>query len=163
MIVCLAVLSLLSTSCIAKNDQKMQKEQLEKLLASVLPFAQMMLEKSGEFYPYGATMSAEGQITDVGGYTGDEHPKSVEVINLLTGGFKASATVGKIMACALVVDVRVIPPGQVEKTDAISVRLDHRDGMSVIMFYPYQIGPDKKVLFGQPFAQKGPGEIFGKN
>lgn len=47
------------------------------------------------------------------------------------------------MAGSLVYDVRVIPPGQSEKTDAIQIDLDHIDGMSVTMFYPYKIGSDK--------------------
>lgn len=66
------------------------------------------------------------------------------------------------MAGSLVYDVRVIPPGQSEKTDAIQIDLDHIDGMSVTMFYPYKIGSDKQVTFSQPFAQKGIGGIFPK-
>jgi len=64
------------------------------------------------------------------------------------------------MACALVYDVRVIPPGATEKSDAVAIDLNHRDGMSVTMLYPYHIAPDKKVTFGQPFAWKGADDIF---
>jgi len=144
-------------------DQKMQKQQLEGLLKVVVPFAETMLKKHGEFYPYGGTMGVDEKITCVGGYTGNEHPKSDEVIKLLKDSYRSEGAAGKIMACALVYDVRVIPPGQTEKTDAIQVNLDHRDGMSVTMFYPYRIGSDKQVTFSPPFAQKGVGEIFPNN
>jgi hypothetical protein len=140
----------------------MQKQQLESLLKVVLPFGEMMLKNHGEFYPYGATMDVDEKITNVGGYTGDEHPKFVEVIKLLKGAFRRDGATGKIVACALVYDTRFTPPGQTEKTDAMAVDLDHRDGMSVTMIYPYRIGPDKQAIFSPPFAQKGSAEIFPK-
>ena len=121
-----------------------------------------MLKNHGEFFPYGGTMGVDEKITNVGGYTGDEHPKSVDVIKLLKGAYRRDGETGKILACALVYDVRVIPPGQTEKADAIAVDLDHKDGTSVTMIYPYRIGADKQVTFSQPFAQKGTGEIFPK-
>jgi hypothetical protein len=69
----------------APKDANAQKQDLEKLLDATVPFAKQMLTAHGEFYPYGATMDANGKITSVGGYTGDEHPKSAEVIDLLKG------------------------------------------------------------------------------
>lgn len=144
----------------APKDTKMQKAELEKLLDAALPFAQQMLTNHGEFFPYGATMDAKGKISNVGGYTGEEHPKSTEVIDLLKAAYRRDGETGKIMACALVYDIRTIPPGQTEKTDAVAVDLDHRDGMSVIMIYPYKIAADKKVQFGTAFAMKGKGDIF---
>jgi hypothetical protein len=135
---------------------------IESLLKAVLPFGETMLKNHGEFFPYGGTMGVDEKITNVGGYTGDEHPKSVDVIKLLKGAYRRDGETGKILACALVYDVRVIPPGQTEKADAIAVDLDHKDGTSVTMIYPYRIGADKQVTFSQPFAQKGTGEIFPK-
>ncbi len=144
----------------AEKDTNTQKAELEKLLDVALPFAPQMLTKHAEFYPYGATMDPKGKITNVGGYTGDEHPKSAEVIDLLKAAYRRDGEAGKIMACALVYDIRTIPPGQSEKTDAVAVDLDHRDGMSVTMVYPYKIGADKKVQFATAFAIKGAGDIF---
>lgn len=105
-------------------------------------------------------MDPTGKITNVGGYTGDEHPKSTEVIDLLKKAYRRDGESGKIMACALVYDIRTIPPGQTEKTDAVAVDLNHRDGMSVVMVYPYKIGADKKVQFAAQFAVKGASDIF---
>jgi len=143
-------------------DEKAQKEQLGRLQDSVLPFAERMLKGAGEFYPFGGTMNAQGVITQVGGYTGSERPKFAEVIALLKEGFRKQAESRQIVASALVYDVRVIPPGSKEKTDAVAVSLDHRGGMSIIMLYPYRISADKQVSFGQPFAQKGSGDVFRK-
>jgi hypothetical protein len=55
-----------------QKDTKTEKAELEKLLGAALPFAEQMLTKHAEFYPYGATMDPKGKITNVGGYTDDE-------------------------------------------------------------------------------------------
>ncbi|MCX6930227.1 MAG: hypothetical protein NT154_44505 [Verrucomicrobia bacterium] len=143
-----------------QNDAKTQKAELEKLLQAALPFAEQMLAKHGEFFPYGATMNAEGKITSIAGYTGNEHPQTTAVIDLLKQACRRDGEIGKIIACALAYDIRTIPPGETEKTDAVAVDLDHRDGISAVMVYPYKIAVDKKVVFGTVFAMKGRGEIF---
>jgi len=130
------------------------------MLSAVVPFAEQMLKKHGEFYPYGATMNGEGKISSVAGYTGSEHPQSTEVIGMLKAAFRRDAEAGKIRACALVYDIRTVPPGKTQKMDAVAVDLDHRDGMSIVVVYPYVIAPDKTVTMSQSFAVKGKNEIF---
>lgn len=44
--------------------------------------------------------------------------------------------------------------------EAIEVNLDHRDGLSLIVIYPYNLGSDKKVQLAPPFATKGKSEVF---
>ncbi len=124
-----------------------------------MPFAEQMLTKYGEFIPYGSTMNSDRKIASVGGDTGDEHPKSQEMIDLLRAAFRRQAQEGTIMACALAYDIRTIPPGQSQKTDAIAVNLDHRGGMSIVVIYPYRI-ENKKVTMGKSWAVKGEGKIF---
>ena len=82
---------------------------------------------------------------------------------LLKAAYAKDAASKKIMASALVYDVRTTPPGATEKSDAVAIDLDHRDGMSITMFFPYRIGADKKVSFGEAFATKGAGTIFPRS
>ncbi|MCX6955248.1 MAG: hypothetical protein NTV51_24100 [Verrucomicrobia bacterium] len=156
----IAVLLGASAAVAAPVDRSAQKQQLEELLAAARPLAHTMLEQHAEFFPYGATMGLDGKITSVAGDTGDEHPRSREIITLLKRGYREQGASGKLLACALVYDVRVVPPGRTEKTDAIAVDLDHRDGMSVTMYYPYKIGSDKEVVSGEFFATQGRDDIF---
>jgi hypothetical protein len=51
------------------------KAECEILMNSVLPFAKQMLDRYGEFYPYGGAMRADGQLTSVAGYDGREPPR----------------------------------------------------------------------------------------
>jgi hypothetical protein len=141
-------------------DQATQKKQLENLLGAALPFAQQMLKEHGEFFPYGETMGPDAKYTSVAGYTGDEHPKSTDVIALLKKGFRKDGAAGKIIASALVYDVRIVPPGCTDKSDAVAIDLNHRNGLSLCMAYPYHIASDKSVVFADGFRIKGTDDIF---
>jgi len=44
----------------------MSMEEVDALLNAVLPFAQQMLEKYGQFYPLGASMDKSGKVGLVG-------------------------------------------------------------------------------------------------
>jgi hypothetical protein len=136
------------------------KEDCEQLMSAVVPFAEEMLARHHEFYPFGGTMALSGEIAHTGGWTGEEHPPSAEIIALLEGGFRDGAARGEYKATALVVDVRTIPPGKSEKQDAIAVRLDHRDGYSVQVLFPYSYSSSGELLVEDPFAVKGQGSIF---
>ena len=137
------------------------KEECEQLMGQVLmPFAKKMLEEHQEFLPFGGSILADGTLTSVGSYTGEESPHSNQVIEFLLGAFRAQAKQKQIRASGIAFDVRVVPPGESEKTDAIAVRLDHAGGFSVIVFHPYRISEGHEVLFSAPFAHKGAGDVF---
>ena len=54
----------------------------------------------GEFFPFGCTMSADGEIAHSAGWTGAEQPTSAEVIELLNDGFRNGAQRGEYKATA---------------------------------------------------------------
>lgn len=141
---------------------KSAKEECEDLMNSAVPFARQMLAQHREFFPYGEAMTADGQIVAIAGDTGEEHPASQAVIDVLEKGFQEGARVGRYKATALVVDMRVVPPGKDVKQDAIAVRLDHRDGYSVVVVFPYSIAAGGEVTTEPPFAVKGEQRIFAR-
>jgi hypothetical protein len=94
-------------------------------------------------------------------YDGREKPPSHPLIDMLRDGFRADASARKIIASAVVYDVRVTPPGTSVKIDAVAVELDHRDNYSVVVFFPYTIR-DGMVDVREPFANKGEGRIFAQ-
>jgi hypothetical protein len=135
------------------------KADCESLLNAVLPFAQQMLNRHGEFYPYGGAMTTDGQITSVAARDGEEHPASADVIQFLKSAFVAGARQGKYRATALVHDVRVRLPSDGRKSDAIAVSLNHRNDYSVTVVFPYTI-ENAKAVIGPAFAQKGEADVF---
>jgi hypothetical protein len=147
--------------CIPVRGQSVTdaKTESETLMNEALPFAEKMLAKHGEFFPYGYVMKPSGEIALVAGYDGTDRPKSQVIIDLLVDGFKRDAAAGKVKATALVYDILVVPPGGTEKSDAIAVALDHRDNYSVVVISPYVLR-GKEPAVGAPFAQKGESRIF---
>ena len=135
------------------------KADCEALMNSVLPFAEQMLTTHGEFIPFGGAMRPDKEIISIGGYTGEEHPRSVDVIDLMKKAFAAAARNGDYLATAIVYDVRIKPPSANENSDAIAVSLNHRDDYSVVVYFPYRID-DGKLTLGTAFAQKGAADIF---
>ncbi len=136
------------------------KEESTKLMNELLPLAERMLKEDKEFYPYGGYMGSAGEITHVGGrIKGTDHPKSQPIIDLLRESFRKEAEEKKYRATAIIFDVRIKPPDEIEKTDAIQVSLEHRDSYSVNVFIPYKI-VEGELLFGKTFAQRGNKDIF---
>jgi hypothetical protein len=152
------LLSLLGFNVNAQSSGS-AKGECEEIMNALIPFAQQMLEKYGEFFPFGGTMNSNGEIAQTAGYDGRERPPSADIINLLNDGFRSGARSGQYKATALVYDVRVVLPSTGQTSDAVAVALDHRDNYSVVVYFPYQI-KDGKVAFGDLFAVKGEASVF---
>ena len=114
-----------------------------------------MLAKHGEFFPFGGYMDVGGGIAHVGGWTGEEQPPSQDVIDVTVRGLCQQAELREIRAAAICLDVRTTPPGQTEKTDAISVRLEHSNGEAVDVFLPYRKRPSGEYEYGELYAAPG--------
>jgi hypothetical protein len=126
--------------------------ECEELLSAVVPFAEQMLIKNREFFPFGTTLASDGQLAHAAGWTGEEQPSSAELIALLQSGFQKGASNGDYKATALVFDVRTMPPGKEVKQDAIAVALDHRDAYSIVVYFPYFFASTGELNIENPFA-----------
>jgi hypothetical protein len=129
------------------TDRPAERDELDQFLDPLLDFAQDMLRKHGEFYPFGATMSADGELTMAAGHTGTENPPSQEVIDLLPSTMRAQADAGHIRAAAICYDIRYRPDGG-EATDAIAISLEHRAGDRAMVVQPYSKGRFSGWKFG---------------
>jgi hypothetical protein len=137
------------------------RQDFEKLLNALLPFAKQMLQERGEFFPFGASLSADGEAALVAGYAGGEGPIAQDIISLLHTGFRKEAADNHIKAAGVCFQARVIPPGQKEKIDAIQASLEHSLADPVDVFVPYSKGFFGKMKFGGMFSGKGDRRIFG--
>ena len=138
------------------------KQESEKLMNTLLPLAERMLRQYGEFYPYGGYMKPDGTIVDVGAEDTDtDRPKSGDLIYILRSSFREMARLSQCKVAAIIFDVAVKLPGTDRKSDAIEVCVDHVDGYSAEVFFPYQIIKNE-IVYDETFAQEGRREIFGK-
>lgn len=136
------------------------KEQCEQLLGATIPFVEKTLEEYGEFHPLGCYMNHDGSISLASVYDGDEVPASQELIDMLNDRVSSMAGNGEIVASAVVYDVRITLPSTGAPSDAIVAALDHRDGYSVEVIFPYTLDGGT-LTFGETLAQHGAGRIFG--
>jgi hypothetical protein len=92
--------------------------------------------------------------------TGAEKADANQMIFLLELGFRQGASEGKYKATAMVIDMVVVPPGKSARQDGVAVRLDHRDGYSVVIAFPYSFSGTGELLMEPPFANEGAHQIF---
>jgi hypothetical protein len=135
-------------------------EEIQEVLNFLLPFAERMLTEHGEFYPYAATMSAEGEVTAVpaAGF-GDEDPDVSDLLVELHAHLREQAAEGAIRASGIAADVTLTDPDSGETTDAVQVELDHAEGDAVDIYVPYESGGEG-VKFGELVAAEGREPVF---
>jgi hypothetical protein len=140
-----------------------QKADAELLLRSARKFAERMLREFGEFLPYGELMRLDGRIVSVGAAAGEEKSSPKELVATLRKSYRKEAQAGAVLACAVIYDVTITPPQSDQKKSAIAFEIDHRDGYSAEVFFPYVLSESREILFDPPFAQRGADEIFSRN
>lgn len=133
---------------------------MDALLDAMLGFARMMLDKHGAFYPSGASIDSEGELTFTAGWDGNEQPDSTDILRLLRDGLRERAAAGAIRASALCVDVRVQRPEDAEKSDAVQVAIEHLDADPVTVFLPYSKRRFGGIGYGELFAEPGTATIL---
>ncbi len=136
------------------------QQDCEELMNLVVPFAAKMLKDRHAFVPFGATMAPSGQIDGALSSTGDAKIDVDQLISLLELGFHRGAREGKYKATAIVVDMVIVAPGKSTQQDGVAVRLDHRDGYSVIVGFPYSFSDMGELVMEPPFATEGAHQIF---
>jgi hypothetical protein len=138
----------------------MAHADLHQILNSLLPFADEILQKHGEFLPFGSTMNPDGEITMIAGFEGEAHPPSQAVIEFLTETFRAQAATGQLRAAGICCDVLTIPPGETEKCDALRASMEHQSGEAVEVFLPSKKTDEGGIQYGEMFAAQRIPEIF---
>ncbi len=138
----------------------MSEGDLENLMDQLVPFAQQMLAKHGEFYPYGGVLTPLGEVELVGADDGRGQPPSEELISTLLAAFRERASSGKCTATALVADVRALPSDGDAEMSAIQVSLEHASGLAIDVFIPYEIGNEGQIRYGEVFASQGERIVF---
>jgi hypothetical protein len=132
-------------------------EQLHELLKYCMDFGKAMLEDSGEFCPFGAVIGPDGKLKAVGGYDGNERPKSQDIYRLLSDALTSEARAGNVLAIALAADVNIPSHCQAPSPDGLRVHLE-TEGYSRFIYVPYTLaktGFFKKTTiatYGEPIS-----------
>jgi hypothetical protein len=140
------------------------KADCEVVMNFGLPLVERILQRHGEFLPFGTAMRPNGEIVCLGALDGREVPSIAgsfaDVIRSLKDAFIDGARRQEYIATALFYEVGFTLPSSSERRDAVAVSLNHRGGYSVIVLLPYTI-EDGSVAYDAPHAQPGEADIFG--
>jgi hypothetical protein len=139
----------------------MASQDLNEIFREALGFAEYMLKLHGEFLPFGVSMRTSGEVAQVHGSVGVEHPASADVVDLLQAEFQREAGKGSIRAAGVCINMLVVPPGEESKTDAICVRLAHVSGETAVVYVPYDLNGQCELVLGATFRSSHVDFRFG--
>jgi hypothetical protein len=130
---------------------------LDGLLNDVLPFAQQQLAKRGAFFPFGATVLAEGEVRlKAADPVSRARPDPGQLLEALYEG--AGSELDQLRAVAFAADVKV------GRGDAVRVELEHREGVSLMVVVPYTRSRENgSVRYGRLRADAVPRRFWTTN
>jgi len=131
------------------------QDDLDNMVGMAIDAAQALLAKNGEFFPFGVSITSDGEEHLLAADPGlGENPESLAVLDSLYAGVVASREA--LRGAAFVADVRV------DGLDAIRVQAEQRDGgpgVEVLMRYEKKRFR-KAVEYGAVTASSGPRRIW---
>lgn len=137
-------------------------DQIENLFRFTAQFAQEMLAESGEFYPFGATISADGKIAAVGGDVGgDENPPPLDVYHSISAQLVRVGAEGGVAGVALVAQVAIPAELGASVENGIRVHIEGPD-FARFIYVPYELRSADKttVHLHEPLAVEAQAEFF---
>lgn len=132
-------------------------EQIHEMLKYCMDFARTMLQRAGDFYPFGAVLAPDGRVGAVGGHNGEEHPIPAEIYKILGQAFSAGARSGEYQGVALAANVNIPTEYSPQSPDGLRVHLES-EGYARFIYVPYTLSKpgwlkrERTVEFGEPFA-----------
>jgi hypothetical protein len=142
------------------NLPSQARADFDTLLETLMPFAEQMLNKHGEFYPFGAAVNAQGEVVSVSPEEETEMPASEEVIQSLTRRLDTEARAGNARATGICYNGRIVQEGK--EIDAIICTLEHESGEASKTYVPYKKGLFGKYKLGDISASQAEPQIFAK-
>ena len=122
-------------------------KEIESLVNCIVDQAKHFLADAGEFYPFGASLGADGILTPLSVLMDDDFPDSVEVLKILEREVPKRLTDKNAVAVAIGVDVIRSTEGPTKKSDAIQIKILTAEGESAIYYVDYVEG-DGNLVFG---------------
>jgi hypothetical protein len=132
-------------------------------MSAVLPVAERMLLEQRAFCPFGSTLSADGEVRQVGGWVDALEPVRAGLVAELETSFRDGAARGELTATALLEAVAIPSAGIGEPENAVAIRLDHRDDYSIVVTFPYRFSATGELVIDEPFASEGKHGIFPRS
>jgi len=120
-------------------------------------FAKSMLAAEGDFYPFGAMLTADGRVSAIGGDFGEPRPNQQQLYGFLSDALASEVRNGRAVGVALAANVNIPPQYSAKYRDGVRVQLESR-GFARFIYVPYQLQKagllrrSIAVEFDEPFS-----------
>lgn len=145
----------------ADQPQDPVQQRMDHLLDQCVQKAIALIQEHGEYYPFGVTLDAKGELSLTQAKLDEEKPTTEQVTQKLVRGLMAEANEGMYTTVAIVADVRLRQPGTGQFTDAIRVLMEDRESDPLDFFLPYE-RQGKQIVTSDIMAQEATPMIFSK-
>lgn len=140
------------------------KPQIEAVATPLIDFSERCLQARGEFMPHAAVLTAEGHVElFMAQHGGPEQLLAADRLLVLHEGLRLLAKDKALAALAVAESVTISFPGE-PSTLAIKVLFEHRRGLTVSLYVPYETNADKELVFSPMFSVLAAPEVnaFGE-
>jgi hypothetical protein len=138
----------------------MTAADLQLLADRILPFARDAIAEEGFLVPVAACVSPRGEVVPLRrSQPVDGEVDVPELVDELLRALRTLAQRGDARAVAWCIDMRVVPPGTTEKTDAIVLFFESAAGASVVVT-PYRDAPGPGTAFAKPYGYRAQPQVF---
>jgi len=134
------------------------KPQLESVATPLINFSKQCLRDHGDFLPHAAVLTAQDKVELVGAHSGRELANAAEILPLLHGALRSLAKEKALAALGGAESVTINLPGQ-PSTKAIKVLFEHRRGLTVSLYVPYEKNPQKGFVFSPMLSMLAEAEV----
>ena len=132
---------------------------VQALINIFFPFAEELIVKFGEFFPFAGATTTDADFVSVGFHEDNKHQDANMVVSNLKSSLKKERDKFIVTTVFFEVKTRDIETGESE--DAIGVFVEHRNGTSAYeFFYPYKLEAGDNFVVGESYGNAVPKEIF---
>ena len=136
------------------------KPDLSAISEQLFTLSETFLRKNGNFLPHGALLKSGGEVVLVAAAPDAESDlvTSVEVLPLLHRGLRAQGNESHVVAVGVAENVYISQEGHAP-TKAIKVLVEHRKGLTVAFYLPFEKKLFRRYDFGPSFAKAAEPEV----
>lgn len=122
--------------------------------------SEILLQKRGNFLPHAAVLTEQGEVQLVAAApdTSSDVTNSVEILPVLHDGLRQKAREMSLRAIGVAENVTVTLDKQ-RPTPAIKVLFEHKRGLTIALYLPFEKKPLKGYTFGSTFSLQAVPEI----
>jgi hypothetical protein len=128
------------------------RPELEAIADPLLEFGVEQVRKRGAFLPFGATLSASGEVSQQAALGDSDPATTADLLPVLIAGLRDAARSDSVVAVAAAEWVKIGQNGG-ELEDAVKVHVHHRRGLAVAFY----IVSTRRLMRGWAF-----GEVMAK-